>query len=417
MLSGATGILKNVFHGLDESGLDELRQVAQMHTYPKQTTLIHQGEVGRTLFVIVEGRVAVNQRLEDGQERLLGIRGPREFFGELALLDETPRMASCVTLTETKVLEVTEETFDRVLETSPAIAYAIMRHVVDMLREHDRVSIAGLLAKNKELQEAYEELKAAQASLVEKERMERELEIAAEVQRSLLPGKLPQYPDYQFASFLQPARQIGGDLYNVIALDDEHIGLLVADVADKSVHAALYMAVTTTLFQVESKHFLSPAKVAQAVHQGLLDISSEADIFVTAFYGVLHRPSRKLTYVLAGQERPFLLRERQPVISLSGHGRFLGMMNPLELHEYTVQLHPGDKLLLYSDGAVDAENREQIRFGYDRLEALLEKNRTLSAEKLINTVASEIISWNDLLSAFDDLTLVALEVMEVDFIK
>lgn len=411
MPSGATGILRNVFRGLDESGLDELRQVAQMHTYPAQTTLIRQGEVGRTLFVIVEGRVAVTQRLDDGQERLLGIRGPREFFGELALLDETPRMASCATLTETRVLEVTEETFDRVLETSPAIAYAIMRHVVDMLREHDRISIAGLLAKNKELQEAYEELKAAQDSLVEKKRMERELEIAAEVQRSLLPGTLPQYPDYQLASFLQPARQIGGDLYDVIDLDDEHIGLLVADVADKSVHAALYMAVTTTLFQVESKHSLSPSMVAQAVHQGLLDISSEADIFVTAFYGVLHRPSRKLTYVLAGQERPFLLRQGQPLISLMGRGRFLGMMNPLELDEYTVQLHPGDKLLLYSDGAVDAENREQVRFGYDRLVALLDENRTLSVTALVNTVASEITAWNYPLSAFDDLTLLALEVM------
>jgi serine phosphatase RsbU (regulator of sigma subunit) len=185
-----------------------------------------------------------------------------------------------VTLTETKVLEVTEETFDRVLENSPAIAYTIMRHVVDMLRENDRTSIKGLLAKNKQLQAAYEELKMAQVSLVEKERMERELEIAAEVQRSILPGDLPQYPGYHFAAFLKPARQIGGDLYNVVDLDNEHVGVLLADVADKSVQAALYMAVTTTLFQVESKHSLSPSMVAQAVHRGLMEVSSEADGFL-----------------------------------------------------------------------------------------------------------------------------------------
>ncbi len=408
---GATSIFRNVFRGLDEEGLEELRQVAEIHTYPEQTTLIRQGDRGNTLYVVVEGRVAVTQRLEDGQERLLGIRGPREFFGELALLDETPRMASCVTLTETRVLEVTEETFDHVLENSPAVAYAIMRHVVDMLRDNDRTSIKGLMAKNKQLQEAYEELKTAQASLVEKERMERELEIAADVQRSILPGNLPQYPGYHFAAYLKPARQVGGDLYNIIDLDQEHVGILLADVADKSVQAALFMAVTTTLFQVESKHSLSPSAVAQAVHQGLMEVSSNADIFVTAFYGVLHRRSRKMTYILAGQERPFLLRGDEPVKTLSGRGRFLGMVNPLELHEYSIQLHPGDKLLLYSDGAVDAENWEHEQFGYDRLVALLAENRHCTVQELITAVATEITTWNEDVSPFDDLTLVAMEVI------
>jgi len=408
---GATSIFRNVFRGLDDTALDELRQVAEVHTYPEQTTLIKQGDMGNTLFVVVEGRVAVTQQLEDGQERLLGIRGPREFFGELSLLDDTPRMASCVTLTETKVLEVTEETFDLVLDTSPVVAYGILRHVVDMLRDNDRTSIKGLIAKNKQLETAYEDLRTAQASLIEKERMERELEIAADVQRSILPGKVPQYPGYHFGAFLKPARQVGGDLYNIIDLDKDHVGILLADVADKSVQAALFMAVTTTLFQVESKHSLSPSIVAQAVHRGLMEVSSNADIFVTAFYGVLHRPSRKMTYVLAGQERPFLLREGQPIRTLSGRGRFLGMISPLELHEYTIQLYPGDKLLLYSDGAVDAENWEHEQFGYDRLVDLLEENRVCTVQELITAVASEITGWSEDTTPFDDLTLVAFEVI------
>ncbi len=412
MPAGATSIFKNVFRGLDEAGLEELREVAQIHTYPAQTTLIRQGEVGTTLFVIVEGRVAVTQKLEDGQERLLGIRGQREFFGELSLLDDTPRMASCITVTKTKVLEVTEEVFDRVLENSPAVAYAIMRHVVDMLRENDQTSINGLMAKNRELQEAYEELKAAQANLVEKERMERELEIAAEVQRSILPGKLPQFPDYRFSAFLQPARQIGGDLYNVIDLDEDHIGILIADVADKSVQAALYMAVITTLFQVVSTQSRSPAKVALTVHRNLMEVSSGADIFVTAFYGILCRPTRELTYIVAGQDRPFLMRPGQDIETLPGRGRFLGMMDPLELDEYTIQLKVGDRLLLYSDGAVDAENWEHKQFGLSRLVALLEENRERPIDEFVSILPKEITAWVGEMSAFDDLTLVAFEVLE-----
>jgi serine phosphatase RsbU (regulator of sigma subunit) len=411
MSTGSTSIFKNIFRGLDEEGLDALRQVAEVHNYPEQTTLIQQGETGKTFYVVVEGRVAVTQRFDDGQERLLGIRGPREFFGELSLLDETPRMANCVTLTPTRVLEVTEEVFDKVLESSPVIAYTIMRHVVEMLRDNDRISINGLMAKNKQLQEAYEELKSAQANLIDKERLERELEIAGEVQRSILPGMLPLYPDYSFAAYLEPARHIGGDLYNVIELDEEHIGILLADVADKSIQAALYMAVTMTLYQVEAKRSLSPAQVSHAVHKGLLDISAAGDIFVTAFYGVLHRPSRYLTYIIAGQERPLLLRKGQPISKLPGRGRFLGMINPLELNEFTAQLDIGDKVLIYSDGAIDAENKVRTQFGYEGLLACLNRNRNQSAPELIHSIASDIKVWYEHMPAFDDLTLLAVEVL------
>jgi serine phosphatase RsbU (regulator of sigma subunit) len=118
-----------------------------------------------------------------------------------------------------------------------------------------------------------------------------------------------------------------------------------------------------------------------------------------------------MTYVLAGQERPFLLREGQPIRTLSGRGRFLGMIDPLELHEYMIQLYPGDKILLYSDGAVDAENWEHEQFGYDRLVNLLEENRKCTVQELMTAVASEITGWSNNATPFDDLTLVAFEVV------
>jgi sigma-B regulation protein RsbU (phosphoserine phosphatase) len=211
---------------------------------------------------------------------------------------------------------------------------------------------------------------------------------------------------------LEPARQIGGDLYNVIDLDEDHIGILIADVADKSVQAALYMAVITTLFQVASKQSRSPAAVAEAVHRNLMEVSSGADIFVTAFYGILCRSTSVLTYIIAGQDRPFLLRQGQSIATLAGRGRFLGMMDPLELDEYTIQLKPGDRLLLYSDGAVDAENLEHEQFGITRLMNLIEKNRTEPIEKFIGVISQGITAWIGEMSAFDDLTLVALEVLE-----
>lgn len=410
MSTGTTSIFKSIFRGLDERALDTLRELAEVRTYPPQTILCHQGEVEHTFYVIVDGRVAITQVLDDGQERLLSIQGPREYFGELSLLDNTPRMANVVSITTVTVLEITEEVFENVLESSPAVAYSLMRHVVDMLRNTDQLAIADLTTKNQELQEAYRELQEAQEDLIEKKRLEREMEIAASVQRTLLPDLLPQYPDYHLAAFLKPARQVGGDFYDAIELDDEHIGLVLADVADKSVQAALFMAVARTLFMVEGRRLLNPSRVALAVHRGVIDVAPSADIFVTAFYGVLHRPSGKLTYITAGHEKPLLVRPGEGVQKLDGRGRFLGMIEMLELEEYAVHLKPGDRLLIFSDGVTDATDRRGQHYGYERLGAFLESNYQLKVQDMVDRLAADVADWRGSAPAFDDLTLLALEV-------
>jgi serine phosphatase RsbU (regulator of sigma subunit) len=408
---GVTTIFQRIFQGLDQEALDILRSVAQVRAYPPQTVLCHQGASEHTFYVITEGRVAIVQRLDDGQERPLAIRGPGEYFGELGLLDNTPRMADCTTLTPVTVLEITEEIFDELVERSPAVAYAIMRRTLHILRDTDRAAIEDLTAKNAKLQQAYRDLEAAQERLVEKERLVRELEIAAEVQRTLLPEYLPEYTDYRFAAYLQPARLVGGDFYDVIHLDDEHVGLLIADVADKSVQAALFMAVTRTLFAEAAKHSLSPAAVALSVHRSMFDVAPASEMFVTAFYGVLHRPTGCLTYVLAGHERPYLLQPGRLPVVLKGRGRFLGMVEALELEEFVLPLVPGDRLLLFSDGVPDAAVGNGEQYGYDRLVQLLKRSRVASVEQLVDEIATDVVRYCQGTILFDDLTLLAVEAL------
>jgi phosphoserine phosphatase RsbU/P len=408
---GVTTLFQTIFKGLDEEALAVLRAVATVCDYPAQTVLCTQGEIEHTFYVITEGRVAIVQNLDDGQERPLAIRGPGEYFGELALLDDTPRMADCIALTPVTVLEITEDTFDELVERSPAVAYAITRRTLDILRDTDRSAIADLKAKNVKLEQAYHDLEVAQERLVEKERLVRELEIAAEVQRTLLPDTLPEYVDYRFAAFLQPARLVGGDFYDVIHLDDEHVGLLIADVADKSVQAALFMAVTRTLFTVAAKHSLSPAAVALMVHHNMFEVAPSSDLFVTAFYGVLHRPTGCLSYVLAGHERPYLVRPGQAPSQLGGHGRFLGMVEPLELEEFVLELAPGDRLLLFSDGVPDAALANGEQYGYDRLLQLLSQNSAPSLQHLVDEIVADVTRNCQNAIQFDDLTLLAVEAL------
>ncbi|MDJ0802150.1 MAG: PP2C family protein-serine/threonine phosphatase [Desulfobacterales bacterium] len=255
----------------------------------------------------------------------------------------------------------------------------------------------------------YSALQEAQKQLVEKEKMEHEIKLAANVQRSLLPVDLPEDVKFSVDAYLEPARVVGGDFYDVIRIDNEHLGLLVADVADKGIHAAMSMAVTRTLFFTESRRTHSPAQVTRAVHRYIMDVMPTNDIFITAFYGVLHCPSGQLTYVRAGHEEPLLFRPGQPVNSLVSKGRFLGMLDQLDIEEYTFQLQPGDRLILYSDGIPDATNPSGVMFGNSRFKECLEESGYLPAPKLLRQIVDTTARWSEGAAQFDDLTLLVVE--------
>ncbi|MBK8901232.1 MAG: SpoIIE family protein phosphatase [Anaerolineaceae bacterium] len=409
MDTGTTAVIRQALVGLDEETLQLLRQVARRVEYPPNTTLCHQGEVEHVFYVVVKGTVAVIRHLDDGQERILNTVGKNGYFGEMGLIDDSPRAANCVTLTPTTVLEVTEEAFDGFVKNSPPLANLLLQRILSNARNLDRIYIEDLQTKNEALAQAYTRLKAAQARLVEQERLERELELAAQVQRNLLRQELPQFPDYSFAAYLEPARQVGGDFYDVLEIDDEHVGVLIADVADKGFHAALFMAVTRTLFLQEGRHSLSPAEVALAVHRGMFDVANNDEVFLTAFYGVLHRPTGRLTYIRAAHERPYLLRPGRDVMALPGGGRFLGMMPDLSLVEETIQLQPGDRLVMFSDGVPDAVNEAEQGYSNQQLAAAIAACGQKSAADIVAYLVRDVAQWQGNAAPFDDLTLLVLE--------
>jgi serine phosphatase RsbU (regulator of sigma subunit) len=403
-------LFRAVFHGLDEETLQNLQEVVYANEYPANTVLCRQGHIEDTFYVIVEGEVAASQILDDGHRRVLGICGPNQFFGEMSLLDQTPRIATITTLTKTKVLEITQDVFRKIVDQSPAVAYAIMYRLLEHLRTNDNLTIKELLAKNKQLTEAYQDLQAAQLEIIKKERLERELEIAAEVQHSLLPQQLPHYPPYQFSAYLQYARYAGGDFYDVVELDEEHLGIVLGDIADRGVHASLFMAVTRTLFVAEGKRSLSPLIVTQQVHEGMLAVSANNDMFVTVFYGVLHRPSGRLTYTVAGQHSPLLLRQGE-VEKLAGQGNFLGMMRHIHLEEHTVDLLPGDRLFCYSNGVVDAAHRMTGQpYGREHLHNMLKQGQHTPLPELTQHLGQDLVAWCGDMGLTDDIAFLVLEI-------
>ncbi|MGB8644350.1 MAG: SpoIIE family protein phosphatase [Anaerolineae bacterium] len=259
------------------------------------------------------------------------------------------------------------------------------------------------------LRDKIERLEAAHAEIAKKERLERELELARQVQQSMLPHIFPMVPGLSFAARSEPARQVGGDFYDVFLLDGTRCGVVIADVSDKGMPAALFMALTRSLLLAEARRESSPATVLQRVHRLLLELS-QSDQFVTVFYGVIDSLTRSLTYVRAGHERPLLLRAGE-IHTLQGHGMVLGGLDldQLSLSEERITLESGDRLVLFTDGMLDALSDRGQFFGLERLMELFQTS-ALPLQEMCDAAFIRLKAYQGNHEQYDDMTLLAVEV-------
>jgi sigma-B regulation protein RsbU (phosphoserine phosphatase) len=184
----------------------------------------------------------------------------------------------------------------------------------------------------------------------------------------------------------------------------------MADVSDKSVHAALFMAITRTLFLAHARRSVSPTEVALAVHHGIMEVSTTDEMFVTVFYGVLRIPTGQLCYVRAGQDKPLLFRGESGLPQLlEAEGRFLGMLPDLSLEERCVELRPNDMLVAYSDGIPDAVNEQDDAYGTARLINLIAQHRSAPAAEVCSAIFNDVFAFRGEAPAFDDITVLVAQ--------
>jgi phosphoserine phosphatase RsbU/P len=198
------------------------------------------------------------------------------------------------------------------------------------------------------------------------QQQEEELKRAREIQQMLLPSTLPQLAGVQIAGAWQPAREVGGDYFDVVQLDKDRLGICVGDVAGKGITAALLMANLQASFRAFATTEASPQVVCTKLNK-FLCANTASGKFVTFFYAVLDANARTLTYENAGHSAGLLLRTNGTTETLQGGGAVLGALPDWTYRDYTVQLQPGDRLLLSTDGITEAENAQLEEFGDDRL--------------------------------------------------
>jgi serine phosphatase RsbU (regulator of sigma subunit) len=244
----------------------------------------------------------------------------------------------------------------------------------------------------------------------ERERIEQELRIARLIQQTLLPKTLPQLPSYDVAAYYQPAREVGGDFYDFLDLEDGRMGLVVGDVTDKGIPAALVMATTRTVLRAAAQRLFSPGEVLRLSNEALVtDIPP--NMFITCLYAILEPESGHLVYANAGHDLPYRRRagRSEGAEELRARGMPLGLMSGMEYEEKEIVLGKGESVLFYSDGLVEAHDPQREMFGFPRLQGLVGTHRS-GGSSLIGFLLSELTRFTgEDWEQEDDITLVTLE--------
>lgn len=230
----------------------------------------------------------------------------------------------------------------------------------------DRVLLAALAAQVAPALRVAQLVRAQQRQAIERAQVEQELRTAQRIQRTFLPQDAPATRGWQLIPFYQPAREVGGDFYDFFTLDDSHLGVVIGDVTGKGVPAALVMVATRTMLRTAVQENASPSTVFARVN-AMLSADAPPGMFATCFYALLDLRSGRMRYANAGHDLPYVRSANGGVVELCATGMPLGLMPDTRYEESETKLVPGDMLLFFTDGLIEAHNREREMFGLPRV--------------------------------------------------
>jgi serine phosphatase RsbU (regulator of sigma subunit) len=252
----------------------------------------------------------------------------------------------------------------------------------------------------------------------EQERLKKELEVAHSIQSSFLPEGPPEVPGWEIAAIWQSAREVGGDFYDFIhvadrpgsvAADGQRLGVVIADVADKGVPAALFMALSRTLMRTMAISGRRPREAVTEANR-MIQADARSSLFVTLFYLIIEADSGAMSYVSAGHMPPLLVRGADGATEeLRTGGMAMGVLPDVDFEERSAEMEPGDVLILYTDGVTDAANLSDEGFERERLAEVARTHRAMPADQLAETINERVAAFVGDAPQFDDFTLLVLK--------
>lgn len=399
------------FIDLPEDELDRIMAQLEVVNLRSGEILFREGDAGEHMYIVVSGALEILMAPDTDNELILNRVPQGEYIGEMSLITGAPRTASVRAHGDVVLLSMSRTQLLDLLQSHPHLA-STMVHVLSHRLDNTNVStFRDLTEKNRQLQLAFDELKAAQELLIEKERLERELKVAAEIQMSILPNTLPLVESFDFGGRILPARQVGGDFYDVFPLDHHTFGVLIGDVADKGVPSAIFMARAHALIIAEADNFISPGDVLRRVNKHITRLEKSTQ-FVTALYGVLDINTGEFEYARAGHEPPLLLNPDGEVHRLPHKpGMALGLWEDIMLDEYNVHLPRDSMLVMFTDGMTDCRNPKGEPYGLERIKRTLSGLAVGTAQAACDQLFDSLMYYQSGAKQDDDVTLLAIHAL------
>ena len=372
-----------LFSELPQTELEAICQIANEVTYPADATLFEEGDEGDSLYLMVNGKVSI---IKAGTE-VLFFDEKGYCLGEIALIDNKPRSATVKTVEPTQLLRITRHDFYNAMARQPQrIVRGMFRVLNDKIRRDLEI----------------------QRSAIRKEiAQEESMRLAAEIQKSLLPNQEISHAYVSSAGYCQPANSVGGDYYDYLNLSDNSVAIFLGDVMGHGYHSAMIAAMTKSCLQTQIRFDASIPEVMKAI-TGVIE-ASQTFIFMTCCYLIIHADNR-FEFANAAHPQMLLYREHNgDILELKSEFMPVGFpqfSEPSEYYSTEIEWHPGDLLVLYSDGITEALNPDAEMYGVERFQALISQKRQLSPMEIKAEILSDLQAHQQDERADDDITLV-----------
>ena len=416
-----------IFAQFDRASLAAVARRCGFASFAEGEALMRQGEAGDFACLILEGEVDVCIEIPAGSVHLATV-GRHRIIGELGAFADMPRTATVLARTPVVAITIERASLMRLAADYPVIAFTViaelgrrlslmnrplayLTYAADALArdQYDEAMLAELTKETGQLANFARAFAEMAAEIRSKQQRRQEMQAAAELQKSILPGPLAR--DGTLAAIdlhaeMQPAREIGGDFYDYFTLPDGRLALTVADVSGKGIPAALFMAISRTVLRGVAGREGMAARMTEANRQ--LAADNQASMFVTMFHAVLDPLSGRLRYCNAGHNPPYLLRRAGGWQMLEATGCPFGISTELPHDIGETVMRPGDALFLYSDGITESFDAAGEAYGTARLEAALTAGRGLTARALVGHVVADALRFAAGAEQSDDITALAL---------
>ena len=372
-----------LFSELPETELKSICQIASEVAYPADATLFEEGDEGDSLYLMVEGEVSI---IKAGTE-VLFFKEKGYCLGEIALIDNKPRSATVKTMKPTQFLRITRHDFYNAMAREPRIGSGMFRVLNDKIRRDLEIQMSAI---RKEIAQ------------------EESMRLAAEVQKSLLPNQEISEAYLSSAGYCRPANSVGGDYYDYLSLRDNSTAIFLGDVMGHGYHSAIVAAMTKSCLQTQIRFDATVPEVMKAISRVVE--GSQTFIYMTCCYLIIH-PDNRFEFVNAGHPEMLLYQgDNSDPLELKSAFMPVGFPNfseaPQNYDSTEAEWHPGDLLVLYSDGITEALNPDAEMYGLERFKALISEKRHLPPTEIKAEILSDLQAYQQDESTNDDITLV-----------